>query len=130
MHKNMLKIFCILIFIVLTKISIARDIPISGFIFDHTKTKVGRDFYETFVLMWEYPSGFEHMNIIINEFTDPRWGSQIQIFVEDTLVFMTPLKPRHEDIETKVNEALDAVLGYFIYLSEQFRALEEEKRFL
>lgn len=70
------------------------------------------------------------MNITITELTDPRWGSQIQIFVEDTLVFMTPLKPRLEDVEKKANEAVDATLGYFITLLEQFRALEEEGRFL
>lgn len=45
------KIFYVLFFLLLTKTLIAQDITISGFIFDHTKSKIGRDFYEAFVLL-------------------------------------------------------------------------------
>lgn len=108
---------------------IAQELTITGLILDQTKTKAGRDFYEAFSLAWEFPSGMEDKNIIITELTDPRWGSQIQIYVEDVLVYATILKPRLEDIEEKVDEAIDAVLRYFIWQAEKERALQEELKF-
>lgn len=96
----------------------AQDIPLEGFILDQTKTRVGRDFYDAFVQRWEYIPGLEGYDIIINELTDPRWGTQIYIYVADTLVYVTPLKPRLEDIDLKAEEAVQAVFDYFIFLQK------------
>ena len=107
----------------------AQEPVLTGLIFDQTKTKAGRDFYEAFSLSFEFPSGMEDKNIVIAELTDPRWGSQLQIYVEDILVYATMLKPRLEDIEEKVDEAINAVLRYFIWQAEKERALQEELKF-
>jgi curli production assembly/transport component CsgE len=107
----------------------AQEPLLTGLIFDQTKTKAGRDFYEAFNLAWEFPSGMEDTNILVTELTDPRWGSQLQIYVEDILVYATMLKPRLEDIEEKVDEAINAVLSYFIWQAEKERALQEELKF-
>lgn len=107
----------------------AQEAILSGFVLDQTKTKVGRDFYETFAKIWEFPSGMEDKNIIINEMSDPRWGSMIIIYVEDVAVYSTMLKPRLEDIEEKVDEAVDAVLNYFVFLMRQEEYLKEEAKF-
>jgi len=108
---------------------LAQEVSLSGFVFDQTKTKVGRDFYEVFARAWEFPSGLEDKNIYITEMTDPRWGSMVIIYVEDSAVYSSMLKPRLEDIEGKVEEALDAVLNYFVYLMEQEERLKEESKF-
>jgi curli production assembly/transport component CsgE len=98
-----------------------------GFVLDKTKSKIGRDFYETFTSLWEFPQGTEYMNIVIDEHSDPRWGSQILIFVEDNLVYYTLLKPRAEDISEKAEEAIQAVFNYLMdYLKSQ-KYLEQEK---
>lgn len=95
-----------------------------NFIFDHTKTKVGRDFYETFSLFWEFPPEFPG-NIKIEEFTDPRWGAILYLYVEDILVYATPLKPRLEDIEGKVAEAVEALWKYYFAYKEQEKTLSQ-----
>lgn len=106
----------------------AQEVFLSGFVLDQTKTKVGRDFYETFARVWEFPSGAEK-NIFVTEITDPRWGSMVTVYVEDVAVYSTMLKPRLEDIEGKVVEAVDAVLNYFVLLMKQEEHLKEESKF-
>lgn len=120
----------IALLIILSNLSYAQEIPLTGFIFDQTKTRMGREFYDTFAMLWEYPSGTEEVNITISEVSDARWGTQIFIYVEERLVYATLLKPRLEDIEGKVEEAINALLNYFFWLSEQERLLQEERKFL
>jgi len=98
-----------------------------GFILDKTKSKIGRDFFENFSALWEFPPGTEHLNIVIDEQSDPRWGSQILIFVEDTLVYYTLLKPRSEDIDQKAEEAVQVVFNYLMDYLKYQKYLEEEK---
>jgi curli production assembly/transport component CsgE len=98
-----------------------------GFILDKTKSKIGRDFFENFSALWEFPPGTEHLNIVIDEQSDPRWGSQILIFVEDTLVYYTLLKPRLEDIDQKAEEAVQVVFNYLMDYLKYQKYLEEEK---
>jgi curli production assembly/transport component CsgE len=102
---------------------IKRELTIN-FIFDQTKTKVGRDFYETFSLSWEFPPDFPG-NIKIEEYTDPRWGTVLYLYVEDTLLYATPLKPRFEDIEGKVEEAIDVLWKYYFAYKEQQKTLSQ-----
>lgn len=104
-----------------------KDPVFYGFVFDKTKTKLGRDFYETFSSLWEFPSGTEHMNIVIDEQADPRWGTQILIFVEDNLVYYTLLKPRAEDIDEKAEEAVQTVFNYLMNYLQYQKYLEQEK---
>jgi len=126
-RKAFLLIILSLIF--LSNSLFAQEVILSGFVLDQTKTKVGRDFYESFAKVWEFPSGMEDKNIIINEMSDPRWGSMIIIYVEEVAVYSTMLKPRLEDIEEKVDEAVDAVLNYFVFLMRQEEHLKEEAKF-
>ncbi|MCX8042291.1 MAG: curli production assembly/transport protein CsgE [Thermodesulfobacteriaceae bacterium] len=101
-----------------------------GFILDKTKTKIGRDFYDAFVNLWEFPLGTENLNIIIDEQTDPRLGTQIFVYVEDTLVYHTILKPRLEDIDAKAEEAIQVVFNYFMNYLKYQKYLEEESKFM
>lgn len=122
-------VISIALFLILALELPSQEIPLTGFVFDQTKTRIGREFYDAFTKLWESPEGFQTLNLTINEFSDPRWGTQIYIYVEDTLVYITPLKPRLEDIEEKAEEALEAVLRYFIWLADRERALKEEIQF-
>ncbi len=107
-----------------------RELTFSGLILDKTKTKIGRDFYEVFVNLWEYPPGTENLNISIDEHTDPRFGTQIFVYVEDTLVYYTILKPRLEDIDAKAEEAVQMVFNYFMNYLQYQKYLEEEHKFM
>lgn len=109
--------------------SFSQELPLTGFVFDQTKTKLGRDFYETFCMLWEPLPGLEHIDIYITELAEPRWGTQVYVYVEDVLVFADILKPQVEDIQEKANQAVDSVLRYFLWKAEQEKALKEEAQF-
>lgn len=109
--------------------SFSQELPLTGFVFDQTKTKLGRDFFEAFSMLWEPPPGLEKVDIYITEFTDPRWGTQIYVYVEDVLVFVDMLKPQAEDIQEKADQAIDSVLRYFLWKAEQEKALKDEAQF-
>lgn len=108
------------------KVSYSTDLIMTGFIFDQTRTRLGREFYDLFAMSWDSQESPVSLNITISELTDPRFGSQISIFVEENLVYSTILRPRFEELENTVNEAVNAILQYILMLTEQQRALQEE----
>ncbi len=129
MNKKISIVILILSIIFLKNTIFANETSLSGFVLDQTKTRVGREFYEDFAKVWQFPPGMEDKNIIITEMTDPRWGSMIIIYVDEVAVYSTMLKPRLEDIEEKVDDAQDAVLNYFMFLIKQKENLKEESKF-
>ena|GEM_PF-1258034 len=95
---------------------------LSGLLLDQTKTRLGREFYETFSSLWEFPPGSE-FNITVSELTDPRTGTQIYIYVDDILVYGTLLRPRGEELEEKAEEAVKVILRYLLLKQEEEKAL-------
>lgn len=85
-----------------------------GLVFDRTRTKLGRDFYEAFFSRWQYPPGVEEVAIAVEEFTDPRWGTQIFILVNDEPVFRVMLRPREEEVELLAEELAQALFKYLL----------------
>lgn len=119
---SLLIIFC-------NSLSYSQDKEIEGFIYDQTKTKVGRDFYEAFLKLWE-ATETEKLSITIDELTDPRWGTQIFVYVEDTMVYNSMLKPRLEDVDEKADEAVQSVINFIVNRALFQQYLEEEQKFL
>ena len=95
---------------------------LSGLLLDQTKTRLGREFYETFSSLWEFPPGSE-FNLTVSELTDPRTGIQIYIYVDDVLVYGILLRPRGEELEEKAEEAVEVVLRYLLLKQEEEKAL-------
>lgn len=98
---------------------------IDGIVFDRTRTKLGRDFYEAFLSRWQYPPGIEEVTIAVEEFTDPRWGTQVLILVNDEPVFRIMLRPREEEIELL---AEDVALALFKYLLDTYGAQQKSSK--
>lgn len=100
---------------------------IEGLIIDKTKTKIGRDFYESFYLAVQ-PIIDENgrFNIIVDEFVDPQFGSRISVSINDNLVYQNFVSSRLDDIEEKVNEATDVVRYFMSNWKEYEKYLEEE----
>lgn len=119
---SLLIIFC-------NSLSYSQDKEIEGFIYDQTKTKVGRDFYEAFLKLWE-ATETEKLSITIDELTDPRWGTQIFVYVENTMVYNSMLKPRLEDVDEKADEAVQSVINFIVNRALFQQYLEEEQKFL
>ena len=99
---------------------------ISGLIIEETMTKIGYEFYEYFFLLWEAPEvGVKDYNIFINERASPLWGSWVRVNVDGTTVWNRVLRPRSEEIEDAVKQAIEATKQYF-YNYEQYQFQTED----
>lgn len=127
--KKILSILILIIILLFAPLINAQELEISGFINDQTKTKIGRDFYEAFMKLWE-ATDTEKLTITIDEQTDPRWGTQIFVYVEEKIVYHSMLKPRLEDIDAKADEAVQSVVNYIVNKALFQQYLEEEQKFL
>jgi len=97
---------------------------ITGLIVEETMTKIGYEFYETFFLLWEAPQvQVKDYNILITEKATPTWGSLVEVKIGETAVFGRMLRPRSEDIEEAVKEAIGATRQYLdSYDKEQLQS--------
>ena len=110
--------------------ALSQQEEITGLIFDQTKTKMGRDFYEEFTKYWEPPPGMNIFNITIEEIADPKFGSKIIVRIDDIILYQSFLKPRLEDIENKAKEAVNAVTEFIINWPKYKKYLESKRKIL
>ncbi len=103
-----------------------KEVEIDGLIMDNTKSKMGHDFSERFVLLWETPAN--GYNIVISDQSEPRAGSWILVEVNGNLVFKALLKTSPEDIENLAKEAVVDANNYLVSLRETERNLEEDMK--
>lgn len=97
---------------------------ITGLIIEETMTKIGYEFYEYFFLLWKPPQlGRRHYNILISERASPLWGSWIKVNIDENTVWSRVLRPRSEEIEEAVKEAIEATKNYLQnYQRRQFKS--------
>lgn len=88
------------------KVSKDADLEIDGLLFDETKTKSGRDFYDLFYRDWEAPANAKNYSIFITEKPYRLTTTQIQIKINETLVFQSFLQPRGDIVETLAQQAV------------------------
>lgn len=98
-------------------------LEISGLIFEETMTRIGYEFYEYFFLFWEAPEvEVKEYNILISEIASPIWGSWVKVNVDETTVWSKMLRPRSEEVEDAVKEAIEATKQYLNnYAQYQFQ---------
>ena len=97
----------------------AQSVPqleIDGLILDETRSKIGKDFYDTFYQAWQQPQDAYGFTIRIIEKPVPGLGSLIEVNVNQTLAYQARLQPRAETIEASGKEA---VLYAQYYLQNQ-----------
>lgn len=89
-------------------------IEIDGLILDETRSKIGRDFYETFYNRWTPPMGAKDFSIIIKELPPRGIGARVSIHVNDNLVLFRFLQPRGEVVEQEANISISYVKRYLM----------------
>ena len=101
----------------------AQMLEISGLIIEETMTRIGYEFYEYFFLYWEAPEvEVKDYNILISEMATPLWGSWVRVYVDETTVWSRMLRPRSEDVEDSVKQAVEATNQYlYNYAQYQFQ---------
>jgi len=104
------------------------DIEIDGLIFDETKTKSGRDFYDYFYNHWEAPPGARNYSIYITEKPYRLMITQIEVKINETTVFQSFLQPRTSYIEEIAQLAVNRTRLYLANYEELMRQLEGDDR--
>lgn len=113
-----------------TKEEIAAEeelmLEITGLIIEETMTRIGYEFYEYFFLFWEAPEvEVKDYNILISEKASPIWGSWVKVNIDETTVWSRVLRPRSEEIEDAVKQAIEATKQY-LYNYEQYQFQTED----
>lgn len=110
------------------KVSSDADIEIDGLLFDETKTKSGRDFYDIFYTAWEAPAGARNYSIFISEKPYRLSTTLIEIRINETLVFQSYLQPRVAYVEQLAANAVARVKLYLANYEELVRQLDGDDR--
>lgn len=73
---------------------------------DETQTRIGRDFYDLFFSIWEFPPGGEqHQTITVQELPVPGVGTRVAVLVDGETAFETQIQPRYDVIEMAAQQA-------------------------
>lgn len=104
------------------------DLEIDGLLFDETKTKSGRDFYDYFYSAWEAPPDARNYSIFIQEKPYRLTTTMIEIKINETIVFQSFLQPRQEIVELLAEQAVLQTYRYLQNYEEMIRQLEGEDR--
>jgi len=108
------------------QVSKDADLELDGMLFDETKTKSGKDFYDYFYSMWEAPPGARNFSIFITEVPFRLTTTQIEIKINETLVFQSFLQPRADIVEQLAEYAVAQTQMYLANYEELMRQLEGE----
>lgn len=110
------------------KVSRDADLEIDGLIFDETKTKSGREFYDLFYRDWEAPSNAKNYSIFVAEKPYRLSTTQIQVSINETLVFQSFLQPRGDIVETLAQQAVARTQVYLQNYEAILKQLEGDDR--
>lgn len=106
------------------KVSKDSDLEIDGLLFDETKTKSGKDFYDFFYSMWTAPPNARNFLIYITEKPYRLTTTQIEVKINEFTVFMSFLQPRADLVEQLAEQAVAQTQMYLENYEELMRQLE------
>lgn len=108
------------------KVSEDADLELDGMLFDETKTKSGKDFYDLFYSLWEAPPEARNFLIYITEKPYRLTTTQIEVKINEMIVFMAFLQPRADIVEQLAEQAVAQTQMYLANYEEVIRQLEGE----
>lgn len=88
------------------KVTKDAEIEIDGLIFDETKTKSGKDFYDYFFSGWSAPVNVHDYSIYVLEKPYRLTTTLIEIRINDATVFQAFLQPRGDIVEELAKQAI------------------------
>lgn len=90
-----------------------------GMVYDETRSKIGRDFYDIFYRNWEAPEKANNYSIKVVETPGPSLGTVVSVFINNSEIFKTRLQPRYETIEDAGKYAVQVTYNYLLRNSNQ-----------
>jgi len=83
-----------------------------GMVYDETRSKIGRDFYDIFYTNWQAPDEANNFTIKILETPGPSLGTVVSVLINNDEIFQTRLQPRYETIEDAGKYAVRVSYSY------------------
>lgn len=106
------------------KVSKDAELELDGMLFDETRTKSGKDFYDIFYSQWEAPPNARNFLIYITEKPYRLTTTQIEVKINEIIVFISFLQPRADLIEQLAEQAVAQTQMYLANYEELMRQLE------
>ena len=106
------------------EVSKDAELELDGMLFDETRTKSGKDFYDFFYSLWEAPPQARNFLIYITEKPYRLTTTQIEVKINEIIVFMSFLQPRADLIEQLAEQAVAQTQLYLANYEELMRQLE------
>ena len=94
------------------------EIEIDGLLVDDTKTKAGKDFYDSFYDSWEAPAAAKNYSITVSEKPFRLTTTMIVISINDNIVYQDILQPRQDLIEAQTEDAISTTQNYLANYEE------------
>src|SRR5690554_5662444 len=108
------------------QVSKDAELELDGMLFDETKTKSGKDFYDFFYSRWVAPPGAKNYSIFIREVPFRLMTTQIEVKINETTVFQSFLQPRADIVEQLAEYAVSQTQMYLANYEELMRQMEGE----
>ncbi|SRR5690554_1254050 len=102
------------------------ELELDGMLYDETKTKSGKDFYDFFYNMWEAPPGAKNYSIYITEMPYRLSTTQIEVKINDIIVFQSFLQPRADIVEELAQYAVGQTQLYLANYEELMQQMGGE----
>ena len=106
------------------EVSTDAELELDGMLFDETKTKSGKDFYDYFYSNWEAPPDARNFSKFITEKPYRLTTTQIEVKINETLVFQSFLQPRADIVEELAQYAVSQTQMYLANYEELMRQME------
>jgi curli production assembly/transport component CsgE len=110
------------------QVSEDAELELDGMLFDETKTKSGRDFYDYFYNHWLAPPDARNYSIYITEKPYRLMITQIEVKINENAVFQSFLQPRGDIVEQLAEQAVARTQLYLANYEELMRQLEGDDR--
>lgn len=73
-------------------------VEFDGLVINQMQTKIGQDFYDHFMQVWEPPPRVGAYEVTLGETVSPQWGNLIWVKVNDVVVFQQLVSSRSADL--------------------------------
>lgn len=83
-----------------------NGLEIGGLIINETRSKLGKDFFNTFYQFWDAPENAPNFLLTISERPIPGMGTMITINLDRQPIYQSKLQPRNTVIEQQARQAV------------------------
>lgn len=105
-----------------TTVAQDKGLEIQSILIDDTHSKIGKDFYDAFYNIWEFPLNGGGHTIVISEKTSPGLGTLIIISIDDEELISQNLQPNYDIIVEFAQNCAIYLQQYF----ENYKDIQQE----